>query len=102
MYTTQLTLIQVFSGELGTALILEKTDSVITQLLEIIAIIGIPDQIKTDNGPVYVSKIIKVFCLLWYKAYYNNTTQSYRSGGCRKVKSNYEYVKQTERDGQYH
>ena len=34
------------------ALSSEKTDSVITHLLEVMAIIGIPAQIKTDNGPV--------------------------------------------------
>ena len=41
----------------------EKADSVIMHLLEVMAIMGIPAQIKTDNGPVYVSKKIKVFCL---------------------------------------
>ena len=42
----------------------EKTDSVITYLLEVMAIMGIPEQKKTDNDPAYVSKKIKQFFLL--------------------------------------
>ena len=38
-----------------TALSSEKPDSVITHLLEVMAIKGIPVQIKTDNSPAYVS-----------------------------------------------
>ena len=44
----------------------EKADSAITHLLEAMTIMGIPVQIKTDNGPAYVSKKIKQFF-----AYYN-------------------------------
>ena len=49
----------------GTALSLEKPDSAITHLLEIMDFMGIPAQIKTDSGPAYVSKKMKqFFCLL--------------------------------------
>ena len=46
-----------------TALSLEKADSVITHLLEVMAIMGIPAQIKTDSGPAYISKKMKCFLL---------------------------------------
>ena len=44
----------------------QKVDSIITHLLEVMVIIGIAAQIKTDNDPAYVSKNIEVilFCLL--------------------------------------
>ena len=49
--------IDTYSGFLwATALSSEKADSVITHLLEVMAIMDIPAQIKTDNGPAYVSK----------------------------------------------
>lgn len=38
----------------ATALSSEKTDSVITPLLEAVALTGIPVQIKIDNAPPYV------------------------------------------------
>ncbi|KAL6092317.1 hypothetical protein STEG23_003249, partial [Scotinomys teguina] len=48
--------IDTYSGfQWATALSSEKADSVITHLLEVIAIMGIPAQIKTDNAPAYVS-----------------------------------------------
>ncbi|KAL6070006.1 hypothetical protein STEG23_001515, partial [Scotinomys teguina] len=50
----------------ATALSSEKADSVITHLLEVMAIMGIPAQIKTDNAPAYVSGKMKQFF-----AYYN-------------------------------
>ena len=57
--------IDTYSGFQGeTALSLEKADSVITHLLEVMAIMGIPAQIVTDNGPAYVSKKMKPFFLL--------------------------------------
>ena len=57
----------MYSGfQWATALSSEKADSVITHLLEVMAIMGIPAQIKTDNGPSYVSKKMKHFF-----AYYN-------------------------------
>ena len=43
----------------ATALSSEK--AVITHLLEVMTIMGIPVQIKTDNGPAYVSKKMKHF-----------------------------------------
>ena len=60
--------IDTYSGlQWATALSSEKADSVITHLLEVMAIMGIPAQIKTDNGPAYVSKKRKQF----FFAYYN-------------------------------
>jgi hypothetical protein len=44
----------------------EEADSVITHLLEVKDITGIPVQIKTDHGPAYVSSRMKQFF-----AYYN-------------------------------
>ena len=59
--------IDTYSGfQWATALSSEKADSVITHLLEVMAIMGIPTQIKTDNGPAYVSRKMKRFF-----AYYN-------------------------------
>jgi hypothetical protein len=40
-------------------LISEKVDSVIIYLLEVMAIVGIPEQIKTDNIPAHVSNKMK-------------------------------------------
>lgn len=49
-----------YSGfQWASALSSEKDDSVITHLLETIAIMGILIQIKTDNVPVYVSSKMK-------------------------------------------
>lgn len=51
-----------YSGfQWATALSSEKADSVITDLLEVLAIMGIPAQIKTNNGLVYVSRKMKCF-----------------------------------------
>ena len=68
MYTTPLTLIQVFSGQLLWA---QKRliYSVIMHLLEVMDIIDITSQIKTDNGPAYVSKKMKhyfAYCTIKY------------------------------------
>ena len=70
--------IDTYSGfQWATALSSEKADSVNTHLLEVMAIMGIPAQIKTDNGPAYVSKQMnQFFCLLKYKEYYNPTGQT--------------------------
>ena len=62
MYTTPLILKQVFNGQNC----LELRGSVIMHLLEVMAIMGITAQIKTDNGPAYVSKKWNSF-----SAYYN-------------------------------
>ena len=57
----------------ATALCSEKADSVITHLLEVMAILGISIQIKTHNGPAYVSSMMKqLFKMLLYKIYYKN------------------------------
>ena len=59
--------IDTYSGfQWATALSSEKADSVITHLLEVIAIMGIPTQIMMDNGPAYISRKMK-----WFIAYYN-------------------------------
>ena len=59
--------IDTYSGfQWATALASEKADSVITHLLEVMAIMGIPMQIKTDNNPAYISDKMKQFF-----AYYN-------------------------------
>ncbi|KAL6088337.1 hypothetical protein STEG23_010771, partial [Scotinomys teguina] len=51
--------IDTYSGfQWATALSSEKADSVIMHLLEVMAIMGIPAQIKTDNAPAYVSVIL--------------------------------------------
>lgn len=50
----------------ATALSSEKADSVITNVLEIMAIMWIPIEIKIGNAPAYVSSKMKQFF-----AYYN-------------------------------
>ena len=40
---------------MGNCLCLEKTDSVILQVLEFMTIMGLPVQTKTDNAAAYVS-----------------------------------------------
>lgn len=39
----------------------KMVDSIITHLLETVAVMGIPAQIKTDNGPAYVSSKMQPF-----------------------------------------
>ena len=52
--------IDMYSGfQWATALSSEKVDLVITHLLEVMVIIGILGQIKTNNSPAYVSKKMK-------------------------------------------
>ena len=46
-----------------TALNSEKANSVIKHLLEVIDIMGISVQIKTDNAPAYVSSKMNRFCI---------------------------------------
>ncbi|KAL6092360.1 hypothetical protein STEG23_021666 [Scotinomys teguina] len=59
--------IDTYSGfQWATPMSSEKADSVITHLLEVMAIMGIPVQIKTDNAPAYVSNKMRQFF-----AYYN-------------------------------
>lgn len=54
--------IDTYSGfQRATALSSEKADSVITHLLEVMAIMGISVQIKTDNVPAYDSSKMKQF-----------------------------------------
>ena len=57
--------IYTYSGfQCATALSSEKADSVIMHLVEVMAIMGIPLQIKTDNAPAYVSSKWNNFCIL--------------------------------------
>ncbi|KAL6031936.1 hypothetical protein STEG23_004786 [Scotinomys teguina] len=59
--------IDTYSGfQWATPMSSEKADSVITHLLEVMAIMGIPVQIKTDNAPAYVSNKMRQFFV-----YYN-------------------------------
>lgn len=59
--------IDIYSGfQWPNALSSEMADFVITCLLEILAIMGMSTQIKTDNAPTYVSNKMKQFL-----AYYN-------------------------------
>ena len=54
--------IEIYTGfQWETTLTSEKADSVITHLLEVIAFMEIPVQIKTDNAPAYVSNKMKGF-----------------------------------------
>ncbi|KAL6032385.1 hypothetical protein STEG23_008139, partial [Scotinomys teguina] len=72
----------------ATALSSEKADSVIMHLLEVMAIMGIPAQIKTDNAPAYVSGKMKQFF-----AYYNikHITESPKDFfACKQQKENFE------------
>ena len=51
----------VLGFEWATILSSEKTDYIIAHLLQIMAIMGIPAWIKTDNFPTYVSNKMKQF-----------------------------------------
>ena len=48
------------SGQIS-ALCSEKAECVLTHLLNIMTIMGMPAQIKTDNAPTYLSNKIKQF-----------------------------------------
>lgn len=51
--------------QLATVLSSEKDNSINTYLLEVIAILEIPEEIKTSTVPAYVSNIMKhFFCIL--------------------------------------
>jgi transposase InsO family protein len=58
--------IDTYSGfQWPTALASEKADSVITHFLDVMAIMGLPIQIKTDYGPAYISNEMKQ-CFEYY------------------------------------
>ena len=63
----------------ATALGFEKADSVITHLLEIMAIMEIPEQIKPDNAFTCVFTEMKqfFFIIIWSMLLY--TTQTHRT-----------------------
>ena len=44
---------------MGNRLSFRKADSLIMHLLEVMTILGIPIQIKTGNGPAYISNKMK-------------------------------------------
>ena len=46
---------------MGNRLSFRKADSLIMHLLEVMTILGIPIQIKTGNGPAYISNKMKQF-----------------------------------------
>jgi hypothetical protein len=77
-----------YSGlQWASALGSEKADSVITHLLEIMTILGIPVQIKIDNAPAYVFNKMRQFF-----AYYNtkhitvnHTTLQDKQLSCRQL-----------------
>ena len=62
-----------------------KAYLVITYLLEVMSIMGMPVQIKTDNGPAYVALKMKQY-FAYYKAHYRYTIYSYTSGSYKKIK----------------
>ncbi|NXE74555.1 POK6 protein, partial [Cochlearius cochlearius] len=49
----------------ATALPGEKAHHVCKHLLACFAVLGVPERIKTDNGPAYVSQKVRVFLLRW-------------------------------------
>ncbi|KFQ68337.1 hypothetical protein N335_01239, partial [Phaethon lepturus] len=49
----------------ATALSGEKAHHVCKHLLACFAILGVPEQIKTDNGPAYVSQKVRTFMMRW-------------------------------------
>lgn len=76
--------IDTHSGfQLATSVSSEKPDCVVTHSLEIMAIMVIQTQNKTDNAPTYVSSKMKQF-FAYYKAHYWYTTLSYRISSHRK------------------
>lgn len=60
----------------ASALSSERADSISPHLLETMAAMGIPTQIKTDNVSAYVSSKMKQFflCALQHKTHYRDTT----------------------------
>lgn len=49
----------------ATALPGEKAHHVYKHLLACFAVLGVPEQIKTDNGPAYISQKLRTFLLKW-------------------------------------
>ena len=70
---------------MGNCLSSEKADSVVTHLLQAMAIMEIAIQIKNDNILAYFSRKKKPFCILQHKAYYRYTTQSSMASNYRKI-----------------
>ena len=71
--------IDTYSGfQWATTLALIKADSVITHFLEIIAIMGMPTQIKMDNGPAYISNKMKQCFAYYYIKHVACTPQNHK------------------------
>ncbi|KAF1540324.1 Endogenous retrovirus group K member 19 Pol protein, partial [Eudyptes schlegeli] len=49
----------------ATALPSEKAQHVCKHLLACFAVLGVPEQIKTDNGPAYTSAKLRTFLMTW-------------------------------------
>lgn len=49
----------------ATALPGEKAQYVCKHLLACFAVLGVPEQLKTDNGPAYISQNLRTFLLKW-------------------------------------
>lgn len=43
----------------------EKAGHVIHHLTSCFAVMGVPQKIKTDNGPAYISEKVRKFCQMW-------------------------------------
>lgn len=75
------------------ALSSEKANLVITPFARNYGYYGNTCTKKTDNAPIYISIIIYYiileteigFCLLYFKVYYQYTTQFYRPDGFRMI-----------------
>ena len=77
--------IDIYSGfQWATAWSSEKAKFVITHLLDVMAIMGIPVQIKTENDASYVTNKMKEFSA-YYKPQCKYTTQAYRTSTYRKI-----------------
>jgi len=63
----------------ATALSGEKAQHVCKHLLACFAVLGVPEEIKTDNGPAYVSQKLRSFLLTWGLKY-RDCTFSNRAG----------------------
>ena len=63
----------------ATALPGEKVQHVCKHLLVCFAVLGVPEEIKTDNGPAYVSQKLRSFLLTWGLKY-RDCTFSNRAG----------------------
>jgi len=59
-----------------TALPGEKAQHVCKHLLACFVVLGVPEEIKTDNGPTYVSQKLRSFLLTWGVKHTTGTAHS--------------------------